>query len=107
MIKIFLSLFLVILFSGCISKTESLKPNEKAFEEEDAYILFALRAEELKDYNSASIIFNSLYEKSDKKEYLYKSLQNDLAAHKNADVISKVNRETDGKIEDFKLIRLK
>ncbi|WP_372999218.1 hypothetical protein [Sulfurimonas sp.] len=107
MIKIFLSLFLVLLFSGCVSKTESLKPNEKAFAEEDAYILFALRAEELKDHNSASIIFNSLYEKSDKKEYLYKSLQNDLAAHKNADVVSKVDRETDGKIEDFKLIRLK
>jgi hypothetical protein len=107
MIRIFLSLFLVILFSGCISKTESLKPNEKAFAEEDAYILFALRAEELKDYNSASSIFNSLYEKSDKKEYLYKSLQNDLAARKNADVVSKVDRETDGKIEDFKLIRLK
>ncbi|MDA3908832.1 MAG: hypothetical protein PF437_07070 [Sulfurimonas sp.] len=107
MIKIFLSLFLALLFSGCISKTESLKPNEKAFAQEDAYILFALRAEELKDYNSASSIFNSLYEKSAKKEYLYKSLQNDLAAHKNADVVAKVDLETDGKIEDFKLIRLK
>ena len=107
MIKIFLSLFLILLFSGCVSKTESLKPNEKAFAQEDTYILFALRAQELKDYDSASSIFNTLYEKSAKNEYLYKSLQNDLAANKNADVVSKVNRETDGKIEDFKLIRLK
>lgn len=107
MIKIFLSLFLILLFSGCLSKTESLKPNEKAFAQEDTYILFALRAQELKDYDSASSIFNTLYEKSAKNEYLYKSLQNDLAANKNAEVVSKVNRETDGKIEDFKLIRLK
>jgi hypothetical protein len=107
MIKIFLSLFLVLFISGCVSKTETIKPNEKAFEEEDAYILFALRAQELKEFSSASSIFNTLYEKSNKKEYLYKSLQNDLAANKNADVIAKVDRYTDGKIQDFKLIRLK
>jgi len=107
MIKIFLSLFLILLFSGCVSKMESVKPNEKAFEEEDAYILFALRAQELKDYSSASIIFNALYEKSAKKEYLYKSLQNSLASNNNVDVISKIDHETDGKIEDFTLIRLK
>ena len=107
MIKIFLSLFLVLFISGCVSKTETIKPNEKAFEEEDTYILFALRAQELKEFSSASSIFNTLYEKSNKKEYLYKSLQNDLAANKNADVIAKVDRYTDGKIQDFKLIRLK
>jgi hypothetical protein len=107
MIKIFLSLFLVLLFSGCISKTEPLKPNEKAFEQEDAYIMFALRAQEIKDYNSASSIFNTLYERSDKKEYLYKSLQNNLAANNNAEVIAKIDLETDGKIEDYTLIRLK
>jgi len=72
MIKIFLSLFLVLFISGCVSKTETIKPNEKAFEEEDAYILFALRAQELKEFSSASSIFNTLYEKSNKKEYLFR-----------------------------------
>nr|WP_321268363.1 hypothetical protein [uncultured Sulfurimonas sp.] len=108
MIKIILSLFLVLLFSACsLMDSSSVKPYEKAFEEEDAYILFALRAEELKDYESASSIFNTLYEKSDKKEYLYKSLQNDLAAGKNAQVVSKVDIQTNGEIEDYVLIRLK
>ena len=107
MIKIFLPLFLVILFSGCVSKTESLRPNEKAFAEEDAYILFGLRAEQLKNYDSASTIYNSLYEKSGKNEYLYKSLQNDLAAHKNVQVVNRVDDITDGNLEDTKLVRLK
>ncbi|EDZ61271.1 protein containing tetratricopeptide repeat [Sulfurimonas gotlandica GD1] len=107
MYKILLPLFLALLISGCFSNTGSLKPNEKAFEEEDAYILFALRAEELKDYNSASVLFNALYEKSNKKEYLYKSLQDDLAAHNNAQVVSRVDSVTEGKMDDFKLVRLK
>ncbi|WP_294966834.1 hypothetical protein [Sulfurimonas sp.] len=107
MIKIFLPLFLALIFSGCFSSSESLKPNEKAFAQEDAYILFALRAEQLKDYASASSIYNALYEKSNKKEYLYKSLQNNLAENKNAQVISKVDEVTDGSLEDSKLVKLK
>ena len=70
-------------------------------------ILFALRSEQLKDYASASNLYNSLYEKSNKKEYLYKSLQNDLAISKNEEVISKVDDVTQGAMDDYKLIRLK
>ncbi|MFT7005062.1 MAG: hypothetical protein ACJAWW_002431 [Sulfurimonas sp.] len=107
MIRIFLPLLLALLFSGCIFTTESVKPNEKAFAQEDAYILFALRAEQLKDYKSASSIFNTLYEKSTKKEYLYQSLQNDLAMSENIQVINKIDEVTDGSLNDYILIRLK
>lgn len=78
MYKIFLSLFLALIFSGCFGTSQpspSVKAHEKAFAEEDVYILFGLRAEQLKEYNAASNIFNALWEKSNKKEYLYKSLQ--------------------------------
>jgi len=110
MYKIFLSIFLALMFSGCFGTSKpspSLKPHEKAFAEEDVYILFGLRAEQLKEYNAASNIFNALWEKSNKKEYLYKSLQNDLAIQQNKRVISRVDEITKGSLDDFILVRLK
>ncbi len=108
--KIFLALLLALSFSGCFSEPKpahTIKANEKAFEEEDAYILFALRAEQLQDFVTASSLFNSLWEKSNKKEYLYKSLQNDLYANQNNKVINRVDEITKGSLKDFKLLRFK
>ncbi|MEA3331825.1 MAG: hypothetical protein U9Q29_09050 [Campylobacterota bacterium] len=110
MFKIFFYLALVLIFSGCIGEVkppQEIKANQKVFEEEDAYILFALRAEQLKDYNSSSTIFNKLYEKSDKKEYLYRSLQNSLAAKKTLFVVKKIDEVTEGRLDDFILVRIK
>ena len=109
MIKIILSLSLALLFSGCFVKfaDAEVKPNEKVFEQEDALILFALRAEELKQHDAASSIFNTLYEKSNKKEYLYESLQNDLFAQKYERAVQRVDAEIGEKLEDFKLVRIK
>jgi len=109
MIRIILSLSLILLFSGCFAKFEDVEvnPSEKVFEEEDAFILFALRAEELKQHDEASSIFSTLYEKSNKKEYLYASLQNDLYAQKYERVIERVDAQIGQEINDFKLIRMK
>ncbi len=110
MFKIFIALFVMFFMSGCFSNAKppkTIKANEKAFEEEDRYILFALRAEELKDYESASLIFNTLWKKSAKKEYLYRSLQNDLAANKNRQVINRIDKIIDNSIDDYKLTRFK
>ena len=109
MYKIVFLLFLVLFFGGCFGepKPSAPKSNEKVFEEEDAYILFALRAEQIKDYQSASELFDKLYRKSGKKEYLYRSLGNDLAARKNQEVIKKINDLTKDEQNDLKLIRLK
>ena len=82
-------------------------PNAKTFAEEDAYILFALRAEQLKDYKSAAKLFNELYVKSNKKEYLYRSLENDLVLKKSGIVISRVDKELQNDEYDAQLIRLK
>jgi predicted Zn-dependent protease len=113
MSRIFVTTVLVLLSLFLVSCAEpkpslsSLKPNQKAFAEEDAYILFALRAEQVHEYKAASQIFTTLYEKSQKKEYLYRSLENDLIAKEYAEVIKIVDDTTQGSFDDYILIRVK
>ena len=104
MIKV-LILSCIVLFSACSQK--SIKPNEKAFEAEDTYIVFALRAEQLGDYKSAAKLFLKLYNKSLKKEYLYRYLQDKLVVKAYDDVIKTVDDVTDGSLKDPKLVRFK
>ncbi len=102
-----------LLFVACgsltpdIEKKVPLRSNQKAFAKEDMYIIFALRAEQIRDHKSASELFNILYEKSTKKEYLYRSLENDLVRKANKEVIQRVDALTQGSLEDHKLIRYK
>ena len=113
MYKILFSLFITFLFLGCVANTPQVeekitkKSAKKVFEEEDTLIMFALRTEELKDFKSASEIFDTLYRKSNKKEYLYRSLQNYLYAKENEKVIQRVDFVTKGSLDDFALVRLK
>jgi len=108
MFKIFFYFALVLFFTGCIGEVKpQIKPNEKVFAQEDSYILFALRAEEIGDYKSASELFAKLYEKSSKKEYLYRSLENYIAAKENEKVIKKVDEITQGELDDVILVRIK
>jgi len=108
MYKNILILFIVLLFAGCSTTPKvELSSSQKAFEQEDFIILLALRAEQVKEYNAASSMFNTLYEKSEKKEYLYRSLQNNLIAKEDAKVIEKVDEVTQGSFDDYRLIRFK
>ena len=113
MSKSFLSILLVLLSLLLVScaapkpDLNTLKSNEKAFENEDAYILFALRAEQVSENDAAAQIFNTLYEKSDKKEYLYRSLENELIAKEYEKVIKQVDEISQGSIDDYILIRVK
>jgi len=75
MIKQVPMLLMLLLFAGCAAHTNfNQSPYEKAFAEEDEYILYALYAEEQKEYDAASTLFGVLYDRSGKKEYLYRSL---------------------------------
>lgn len=111
--KVFLNLLLALLPLLLLSCAEpkpelhTLKAHEKAFEEEDAYVLFALRAEQINENKAASSIFNTLYEKSDKKEYLYRSLENEIIAKEYEKAIEKVDLISQGKIDDYILVRVK
>jgi len=112
MYKILISfLFSLIVFSGCTPSSDvqpqNSQINKKIFEQEDALIMFALRAEELRDYKSASEIFDNLYEKSNRIEYLYRSLQNSLILSENEKVITKIDMITQNRPDDYALTRLK
>lgn len=100
--------FLLLAFSGCsLTPNISLADNKKTFEEEDKIIFMALRAQELKNYDLSAKLFNTLYLKSSKKEYLYHSLRNNLTAKKYETVVKRVDKITSGSFDDFNLIRLK
>ena len=107
----FLSLFFILIFGGCSFSQPSVeaepKSNKKVFDEEDTLIMYALRAEQLGDYESAAKIFDKIYSKSNKKEYLYRSLRNTLSLKQNQKVIDKIDDIDKDTFEDYKLIRLK
>lgn len=108
MYKTFLPLFLLLFMVSCASpEPKKIKANEKAFDAEDTYILYALQAEELRENRAASTLFSRLYKKSHKKEYLYRSLENDLIAKDSQKLIKRVDAIAQGSIEDAKLIRFK
>lgn len=97
---------------GCVGNSpqplvKKIQPNQKAFAEEDEYIIFALNAEEFKNYDLAVKYYNILYNKSKKKEYLYHLLQNMLFAKKYKEVIKKVDAVSAGSYNDFILDRVK
>ncbi len=104
-------ILLLFVFQGCTStiKVEPIKKvqtsSKKIFEQEDTMIVFALRAEQIGDFKSAAKIFNELYEKSQRKDYLYRSLQNNLYLKQNEEVVSRI--EALNMQEDYVLARLK
>ena len=109
-----LILFMIlIIFSACSQKLQLdanikvVEKNKKLFAEEDSLIMFALRAEQVQDFKSAAKIFEKLYEKSLRKEYIHRSLQNRLFLKENKFVIGKVDEIVGTSKDDFILIRLK
>ncbi len=104
-----LSLFIAALLFivGCSSKEVEVKGSDKVFEYEDLYILNALMFEERQEYKNSSNIFNTLYLKTGKKEYLYRSLRDDLAANENERVVQRVDEALGDEIDDFELVRIK
>ncbi len=95
---------LILLFTACSKNPPS--PSQKVFDGEDVMIIFALRAEEVGNYRVASELFEKLYEKAQKKEYLYRMLQDQLAAKEYDAVIKKTQKLLDDAM-DPKLLRYK
>ena len=106
--KFFITIVLLFTLAGCGAKPSPTSfENQKTFPQEDFYILSALRMEQVQLYPKASELFEVLYERSDRKEYLYRSLKNDLAANENERVIQRVDVIVKDSIDDYHLIRLK
>ncbi len=107
MIRIVLLVLVSLFFVSCSTHPKPIQPDEKAFEAEDFYIMLALNAEQTKHYKVAAKRFEELYEKSSKKEYLYRSLQNYLRAKENDKVVKKVDAIAGDSLSDPILVRLK
>lgn len=106
--SIFFMIF-VLLFGGCAVQNPSpvVKGHEKVFENEDIYIMVALYLEQAHSFNEASIIFNDLYKETAKKEYLYRSLKNEIIANQNKKAIEKIDAISTIDKNDFELMRIK
>lgn len=107
MIRILLFVMVSLFFVSCATHPKPIKPYEKAFDQEDLYIMLALNAEQTKHYRIAAERFDKLYEKSSKKEYLYRSLHDYLMAKENKKVIQKVDAITGNSLSDPILVRMK
>jgi len=108
MFKTSLLLCISLLLVSCSFKEQALlAPNEKAFDEEDLYIMQALYAQEQKKSQEASEIYTLLYQKSAKKEYLYRSLESDLEANRPKKLLERIDKLLLEHADDFVLWRLK
>lgn len=107
--KIYLSVLILFIFSACATPQKQLESEayKPAFAGEDAYIIFALRAEQLHDYKSAALLFHKLYKKSSKKEYLYRALSDELNATEYERIVKEVDALGKNSLDDVKLVRLK
>ncbi len=83
-----LAIGLALMFGGCATKQPALSPEKKAFEEEDAYALFALDAEARGRYATAAQYYALLYEKAPRKEYRDHFFVNLLHAKQYEDVLT-------------------
>ncbi len=109
MYKVFLVLFVSVLFTACSTMpVKAPAANKKVFEQEDAYIMFALRAEQVKSYKTAAKLFEQLYKKSQKEEYLVRSLENRYLAKDYENVIVIVDQYLEEELaEKRQLLRYK
>lgn len=108
MSKIAIFIFLSLLFTSCATmQPQTPMGSKKTFDAEDNYIMFALRAEQVQSYKTAAKLFDELYAKSNKKEYLYRGLENRYFAKEYERVITTVDEILQNSLEDPKLVRLK
>ncbi|WP_457747644.1 hypothetical protein [Sulfurimonas sp.] len=105
MYKYILGIFVLVFMSACSQQPPH--PSQKVFDQEDLYIMYALDAEQHKHYKAASKVYESLYDKAGKKEYLYRSLENAIVAKEYGLVVKKIDALSDDELEDFNLARLK
>lgn len=104
MYKLLLSFFIVfIFFLGCSTKVAA--PNEKSFDEEDTYIMYALYAQQRGAEATAAQMYGELYQRSGKKEYLYERESSLLRARKPEVVIVETQTFLEDDPHDYKLRR--
>ena len=105
---VFVIIFISI-FTACSSSYVSKGPNplEKVFPEEDRLIIDALMSVRARDYNKSVTIYEELFSKSQKNEYLFQSFKYMYEQKLYAKVLSKVNHYLKDAPDDKALLRFK
>jgi len=114
MIRIFSLSLLLFLMIGCAAHKEvdyNKEPYKKAFDQEDTYILYALYAEEKKQYSAAAGLYEMLYKYSGKNEYKYRELADYSLAGEYDKLLKKSvayqkEDESDLKLKRFEILAL-
>lgn len=94
-----------LLLGGCSLREAPVSPQQKLFEEEDAYALFALDAEAHGQYTSAAQYYALLYEKAPRTVYRDRFFENLLRARRFDDVLVNVDEMESGEGYDTALER--
>lgn len=102
-------IFFVLFLSGCVAQKPipSVKGHEKVFENEDIYILLALHLEQSHNFKEAAVVFADLYKETSKKEYIYRSLKNEIISNQNKKAIETIDALSADHKGDFELMRIK
>jgi len=110
MIKTFLlTLTIMFIFLGCAQKSSiDFNKNEhiKAFEDEDKYIFLAIDFHKKANYYEAHKIYEHLYKKSTKVQYLYEMLNMLLAAQDYDNLVERLTHYIKERQNDIHLKRL-
>lgn len=95
---------IVIVLLLLISFLNAKDEDKRLFLEEDLYIVYALEYERLGQINNAREIYNKLYEKTNKSEYLIKFLKISLSTKNFADVKKVASKNLDETIKNHETI---
>lgn len=95
------------LFFACSLKEIKYNGNEKAFEDEDTYIIFALDAQKHQRYRVAYSYYEDLYNRSEKPEYLQQMFLMLTQMNENDKIIALANRYIEAFPNEYALYRYK
>lgn len=100
---------LLFLFTACTPSyvTHGPNPLEKIFAEEDNLIIDALMASRAKDYNKSITIYEELFAKSGKNEYLFESFKYLYEQKAYKKLLTQIDRYLKDEPEDKSLLRFK
>lgn len=100
---------LLFLFTACTPSyvTHGPNPLEKIFPQEDKLIIDALMASRLKDYRKSIAIYEELFAKSGKNEYLFESFKYLYEQKELKKLLKKINLCLSDEPKDKRLLRFK
>jgi len=102
-------LSILFLFTACTPSyvTHGPNPLKKIFPAEDRLIIDALMASREKDYDKSIAIYEELFDKSRKNEYLFESFKYLYELKKHQKLLKKIELYLDDAPEDKRLLRFK